>query len=242
MGLTQKGFTTAYAMLSSEFKGEVTDMQVETHRQMLIEDGITDEELMSGVKTIIRSRKYANFPKYAELLEAIRGNPDDKAVIALKQAEEAVAEFGSYKSVIFKDKALQATIEAFLSTGWIGFCEIVGTNDWKFEAKKFTDLYKAFLKQGREPKSIYLIGTTEKQNRYTGADKEYDIEVADGKVRVLGLCEKQEAVYLVGYEPEYPKALPNTIIKQLIQAQQAQLESKRDVSGLIADKIKKVGE
>ena len=113
MGLTQKGFTTAYAMLSSEFKGEVTDMQVETHRQMLIEDGITDEELMSGVKTIIRSRKYANFPKYAELLEAIRGNPDDKAIIALKQAEEAVAEFGSYKSVIFKDKALQATIEAF---------------------------------------------------------------------------------------------------------------------------------
>ena len=74
--VTEHGFKTAYAMLASEFKGELTAMQAETHRQMLAEDGITDEELLAGVKAIIKNRKFTNFPRYAELLEAIKGNPD----------------------------------------------------------------------------------------------------------------------------------------------------------------------
>ena len=130
MGLTQKGFTSAYAMLSSEFKGELTEMQAETHRQMLIEDGVTDDELLSGVKSIIRNRKFANFPKYAELIEAIKGNPDDEALIALKELEDAMGIFGAYKSVIFKNKLIMACVEGI--GGWQRICQMP-LDEWKFK-------------------------------------------------------------------------------------------------------------
>lgn len=224
--VTEQGFKTAYAMLSSEFKGDLTAMQAETHKQMLMEDGITDEELLSGVKAIIRGRKFANFPRYAELMEAIKGNPDDTAIIALKQAEDAAAEFGIYKSVIFQDKVLQATIEAFSRNGWIDFCQLCGAEDWKFQKNEFIKLYKALLKQNRKPKQDYLIGQSEHQNQISGANKEYDIEIVDGRVKVKGFIDRVENVYLVGYK-NAPHCLPIPVVKALIKQQTPQIESKR---------------
>jgi len=217
MGLTQKGFTLAYAMLSSEFKGELTEMQAETHRQMLIEDGITDEELMSGVKTIIRSRKYTNFPKYAELIEAIRGNPDDVAIVALKELEDAMSTHGAYKSVIFKDKIIMACVRGM--GGWQAVCQI-SSDEWKFQKQEFMKLYRAYTRGGKYPQVDYLVGWNEHKNRIDGYIGEAD----------------ETPVYLVGYEPNYPSKLPALTVKANIGTQTEAIENKRDITKMITVK------
>ena len=50
--VTEQGFKTAYAMLASEFKGELTDMQAETHRQMLVDDGYKNKNVESFLTSI----------------------------------------------------------------------------------------------------------------------------------------------------------------------------------------------
>ena len=217
MGLTQKGFTLAYAMLSSEFKGELTEMQAETHRQMLIEDGVTDDELISGVKSIIRNRKFANFPKYAELIEAIKGNPDDEALIALKELEDAMGIFGAYKSVIFKNKLIMACVEGM--GGWQRICQMP-LDEWKFKNQEFLKLYRAYTRGGKYPQVDYLIGIAEQKNRFEGY-----LEDAD-----------ETPVHLVGYEPNYPKALPALTIKTNIGAQKQAIENRRDITKMITVK------
>ena len=217
MGLTQKGFTTAYAMLSSEFKGELTEMQAETHRQMLIEDGVTDDELLSGVKSIIRNRKFANFPKYAELIEAIKGNPDDEALIALKELEDAMSIHGAYRSVIFKDKVIMACVKGM--GGWQAICQ-VPSDEWKFQKQEFLKLYRAYHRNGKYPEVDYLVGKSEHQNRIDG----YTTDADSTKVQ------------LIGYSEQYPKELPALTVKTLVSKQAESIEGKRDIKKLISIK------
>ena len=215
--VTAQGFKTAYAMLASEFKGELTDMQAETHRQMLVDDGITDEELLAGVKAIIRSRKFTNFPRYAELLEAIKGNPDDEALIALKELEDAMSIHGAYRSVIFKNKLIMACVEGM--GGWQRICRMP-IDEWKFQKQEFLKLYKAYMKSGKAPLVDYLVGIAEQKNRFEGY-----LEDAD-----------ETPVHLVGYEPNYPKALPALAIKTNIGAQKQAIENRRDITKMITVK------
>lgn len=219
--VTEQGFKTAYAMLSSEFKGELTAMQAETHKQMLIEDGITDEELLSGVKAVIRGRKFANFPRYAELMEAIKGNPDDVAIIALKALEDAIERHGAYKSVIFKDKVIMACVKGM--GGWIEVCQIP-SDEWKFQKQEFLKLYQAYLRGGKYPLIDYLVGRTEHQNRVSA----YLEEAED------------TAVKLVGYEANYPKELRVIELRKILSEQTPVLDNKRNMTALIANTIKDI--
>ena len=212
--VTAQGFKTAYAMLASEFKGELTDMQAETHRQMLVDDGITDEELLAGVKAIIRSRKFTNFPRYAELLEAIKGNPDDVALIALKELEDAMSIHGAYRSVIFKDKVIMACVKGM--GGWQTICQMP-SDEWKFQKQEFIKLYRAYHRNGKYPEVDYLVGKSEHQNRING----YATDADSTKVQ------------LIGYSEQYPKELPALTVKTLVSKQVEAIESKRDVKQLI---------
>ena len=219
--VTAQGFKTAYAMLASEFKGELTDMQAETHRQMLVDDGITDEELLAGVKAIIRSRKFTNFPRYAELLEAIKGNPDDVALIALKELEDAMSIHGAYRSVIFKDKVIMACVKGM--GGWQAICQ-VPSDAWKFQKQEFIKLYRAYHRNGKYPEVDYLVGKSEHQNRIDG----YAADADSTKVQ------------LIGYSEQYPKELPALTVKTLVSKQTEAIENRRDITKSIS--VKRIGE
>ena len=219
--VTAQGFKTAYAMLASEFKGELTDMQAETHRQMLVDDGITDEELLAGVKAIIKNRKFTNFPRYAELLEAIKGNPDDVALIALKELEDAMSIHGAYRSVIFKDKVIMACVRGM--GGWQGICQVT-SDEWKFQKQEFLKLYRAYHRNGKYPEVDYLVGKNEHQNRIDG----YATDADSTKVQ------------LIGYSEQYPKELPAFTVKALVSKQTEAIEGKRDINALIGGTIEKI--
>ena len=220
--VTEQGFKTAYAMLASEFKGELTDMQAETHRQMLLDDGITDEELLAGVKSIIKNRKFTNFPRYAELLEAIKGNPDDVALIALKELEDAMSIHGAYRSVIFKDKVIMACVRGM--GGWQAICQMP-SDEWKFQKQEFLKLYRAYHRNGKYPEVDYLVGVSEHKNRIDG----YIADADSAKVQ------------LIGYSEQYPRELPAVTVKTLVSKQTEAIEgNKRDIKNLI--KIKRIGE
>ena len=218
--VTEHGFKTAYAMLASEFKGELTDMQAETHRQMLADDGITDEELLAGVKAIIRNRKFANFPRYAELLEAIKGNPDDVALIALKELEDAMSIHGAYRSVIFKDKVIMACVRGM--GGWQAICQMP-SDEWKFQKQEFLKLYRAYHKSGKYPEVDYLVGWSEHKNRIDG----YVSEADETKVK------------LIGYDEDYPKELPALTVKSLVVKQAEAIGGKRDIKNIT--NVKRIG-
>lgn len=217
--MTKQEFAQTFTILCAAY-GKESNKALLAAYYMVLED-LTAQQFQLAIKEVLATRKYTNLPMPADILEAVHGNPDERAIIALKQAEDAVSRFGMYKSVIFQDKALQATIEGFFTNGWIDFCKQCGGDEWKFQKIEFVKLYKAYLKQDKKPKGDYLVGWCQHQNEISAIETE------------------PENVYLVGYQ-EAPYCLPATIVKELIKKQTSQIETKRDIAGLIT--VKKIGE
>lgn len=165
MGLTKNGFDLAYQLLTNEFGEQFPDAQLKIHQQMLIEDNIEDEQLINGVKFIIRTRKYNKLPKYAEILEACRGgNIDDIALLACNMVKKAAERAGAYKSVVFPDLRVHFVIDAL--GGWIKLCRST-EEEWIWLQKEFIAMYKAVMNKPINPPEV-LIGIEDKENLSSG--------------------------------------------------------------------------
>ena len=103
--------------------------------------------------------------------------------------------------------------------GWQRICQMP-LDEWKFQKQEFLKLYKAYMKSGKAPIVDYLVGTVEQKNRFGGY-----LEDAD-----------ETPVHLVGYEPNYPKALPALTIKTNIGTQKQAIENRRDITKMIVVK------
>ena len=217
--MTAQEFYQPFTLLCLAYNRELTDALAEVYF-MVLED-LTAQQFQSAIKEVLATRKYTNLPMPADILEAVHGNSDERAIIALKQAEDAVSRFGMYKSVIFQDKALQATIEGFFTNGWIDFCKQCGGDEWKFQKIEFVKLYKAYLKQDKKPKGDYLVGWCQHQNEISAIETE------------------PENVYLVGYQ-QAPYCLPAPIVKELIRKQTPQIELTMNVVKMV--NVKKIHE
>ena len=206
--MTKQEFAETFTLLCATYNKEASKSLMSAYF-MVLED-LTISEFQTAVKSVLATRKFTNLPMPADILEAVYGNPDDEALIALKELEDAMGIFGAYKSVIFKNKLIMACVEGM--GGWQRICQMP-LDEWKFKNQEFLKLYRAYTRGGKYPQVDYLIGIAEQKNRFDGY-----LEDAD-----------ETPVHLVGYEPNYPKALPALTIKTNIGAQKQAIENRRDL-------------
>lgn len=213
--MTKQEFAELFTLLCTTYNKEATKTLMSAYYMVLAE--LSKEQFQDAIKAMLATRKYANLPMPADILEAVYGNPDDEALIALKELEDAMGIFGAYKSVIFKNKLIMACVEGM--GGWQRICQMP-LDEWKFKNQEFLKLYRAYTRSGKYPQVDYLIGIAERDNRFAGYLKDADAT----------------PVYLVGYKPDYPKALPALTIKTNIGAQKQAIENRRDITKMITVK------
>ena len=213
--MTKQEFAELFTLLCTTYNKEATKTLMSAYYMVLSE--LSREQFQDAIKAMLATRKYANLPMPADILEAVYGNPDDEALIALKELEDAMSICGAYKSVIFKNKLIMACVEGM--GGWQRICQMP-LDEWKFKNQEFLKLYRAYTRGGKYPQVDYLIGIAEQKNRFEGY-----LEDAD-----------ETPVHLVGYEPNYPKALPALTIKTNIGAQKQAIENRRDITKMITVK------
>ena len=217
--MTKQEFAETFTLLCATYNKEASKALMSAYF-MVLED-LTISEFQAAVKSVLATRKFTNLPMPADILEVVNGNPDDVALIALKELEDAMSIHGAYRSVIFKNKVIMACVRGM--GGWQAICQMP-SDEWKFQKQEFLKLYRAYHRNGKYPEVDYLVGLSEHKNRIDG----YIADADSTKVQ------------LIGYSEQYPKELPALTVKTLVSKQTEAIESKRDIIKLIS--VKRIGE
>lgn len=154
------------------------------------------DEWESAVNTTIRERTYASMPKIAELLNAVEGSVEDRAVNAYNLAIEAMGRIGVYSSVRFEDDAIMAAIYAM--GGWVAFGDIEVGNTPMATAKRKEFIANYLASRNKPFARTHLKGLAELQNesddgnRYALINKRGEIkEVMRDEVAMISPAQKQ---------------------------------------------------
>lgn len=164
-------FVFIMAALAEASGQELSEMKVRIYAKALEDLPIADIERAAW--EIIKTRKFATFPKVAEIREAIHGNPEDRAIIALDKLEKAMREVGGYQSVCFDDPVIHMAVDSF-SGGWPAICNMPH-EEWKWARKEFVTLYQTFTHQPKHEVAPRLTGIHEHTNRLNGHAKPVEV-------------------------------------------------------------------
>jgi len=147
----------------------------------IFKDYSTNEFKIAAYK-VIKSHVYNSLPKPASILEFLEGTSNDKALMAWSLAQDAVVKVGYYDSPKFEDPIISNCIVEL--GGWQEFCS-VKTSELPFVEKRFTDLYRLFLKRGCD--MLELVGFHNAGNRLTGYKEKIKPPILIGGKRVKEL-------------------------------------------------------
>lgn len=174
-----KQLAECFTLLVSEYGDKLTDEQ-RYNKEKLFKEIIGKypiEKIQKMVRDMIRYRKFANFPKIAEMVELIEGAKEDEIEIAWVYLLEQVGKYGYYYSVQFPEyPAVGSFVES--QGGWVVFCDklLDAQDDGKeiWIKKEFEKSYPALKKRGAFPK--YLEGYFEIENNKKGYENKLLLE------------------------------------------------------------------
>lgn len=109
--------------------------------------GLRDVPLDAARRAVERAIRECKFmPSPAELRELVGEiRPDQRAALAWGVANQAVRVIGPYRSVVFDDPVLNATLARL--GGWVWFCDIP-ERELPFKRKEFEQVYTALWNTG----------------------------------------------------------------------------------------------
>ena len=161
-------FTALVQALAATFRAEPTKALFEGY-WLGLRDLDIDRVEMAAARAIASC---ARMPVPVEL-RALAGESTAtvRAVQAWEAAIRALRRFGSYKSVNFEDKTINATIRVL--GGWERFCLTESDELHKWVRRDFERTYLALSESGvSEEASRYLMGTFERENTANGTLEE----------------------------------------------------------------------
>jgi len=163
----RKEFAGIMAVLSELFDGskEISEAKMSIYWESLKDFPLKD--IKKAVGTIIRGRVYPSLPKPAEIIQAITGSMEERAVKAWIQVLETVKRIGPWQSVRFSDPVIHAVVEYM--GGWPELGNML-SHEEKWKRQEFEKLYSIMSERGKYPP--YLPGIIEIQNNANGY-KEY---------------------------------------------------------------------
>lgn len=133
------------------------------------------------------SKEGTFFPKPADLMRLVGGDPNDRIEKAWHEVLESLARIGSYRSVSFRDKIVNAVV------GDLGGWPVLGSkteDEMKFVGNEFRRLYRSYMHIGKVKNVEYLPGTTECENRLSGYFPEKPILIGSEGPKLLQLEHK----------------------------------------------------
>lgn len=156
---------------------EMSPAFIVTYKRALLSK-LSPEETVEALNLAFTSKTYG-FPKPFDLIELVKGRPEDAAFLAWETLNNAIQQLGPNRSVLFSDAKITQVVEAM--GGW------VEVNNWlvedlKFRRKEFMKLYQ-FANCTREP--WHLPGLIEIQNTATGFFKNIPEPVRIGEFNSL---------------------------------------------------------
>lgn len=155
-------------------------------------------ELKRGLRELRQSRKYSNMPTIAEILEAIEGDFESKAQLALDELIYAINKYGTDRSVCFSNKAIMSVVNA--AGGWEAVGNLEGKEWEDFKKWEFKKLYKTYSKPNQTAPA-YLVGKHERKNSFNGKTNKFD------KIYFIG--EYKEPMSLIEFKAERAAAIQN---------------------------------
>lgn len=142
-------------------KPPLTEAAIEIYWSALADLSI--EEFRLGLSRHCRSSRF--FPSPADILEAVRGPAEDRALRAWSRVEKAIERHGAYESVVFDDPLIHAVISDM--RGWIGICGM--TDDQApWVQKEFVRRYQGYVSSPPPEVQPKLVGIHERLNRAGG--------------------------------------------------------------------------
>jgi hypothetical protein len=174
-----KELAECFSLLISEYGDRLTEEQ-RYNKEKLFKEIIGKypiEKIKKMTTEMIRYRKYANFPKIAEMVELIEGNQEDETELAWAYLLKMLNEHGYWHSVTFsKYPAIGGFIES--QGGWINFSnKMTEAEDERKETwikKEFEKSYPAMKKHGNYPQ--HFEGYLELENTKRGYTNQQLIE------------------------------------------------------------------
>ncbi len=172
------------------------------------------DDIKRATTNIVRTHKYATFPKPAEFIEFI-DPPQEAETKAELMTEEFYARFANsgYESFEWKDPVLAMTVAHY--GGWHSVLKQYPRDNEKdaiFWMKDLKKTYMAFLKHPREILNLRVVGIFEDDNTAKGF-------LTDEKGQVIALPDR-EGFVMIGSPEEQ---------KYLEAKEQKQLEDKHNV-------------
>lgn len=150
-------FQSKMAMLGEMYDKKMTGALLDGYWMVLCD--MSDEEFVGSIKAILSGRKFASFPKPAEILDFAKPDLESIATIAWSDVERAIYKAGKYESVSFEDRIVNSVIDAL--GGWVFVCS-QDISEMKWLKKEFVKLYSIHSK--REDHPTHLIGIAEREN------------------------------------------------------------------------------
>ena len=179
----KKRFADSIATMAEAFGRALTPLTLKAFELGL--DDIPIEQIERACTERMRNGKF--FPNIAEIREACGClTPTARAAKAFQCLSEATLQHGYYRTVLFDDPVLNATVNNL--GGWQRLCDITAGDEWdKWFRKEFERVYAGFAAAGigsDEP----LIGWCDSQNRFTGHQRREPLQlIATGLPALSGL-------------------------------------------------------
>lgn len=105
-------------------------------------------------------------PKIADIVEIIKGDGQDRSLIAWSKFDNALRTLGTYQSVVFDDAIIHLVVDDM--GGWCSF-ETKSEKEWPFIKNDFVNRYKAYTKMPHlHIHQRVLIGRIEAENNLNG--------------------------------------------------------------------------
>ena len=160
--LNEERFATLLIATAELYGKELSPIAINLYYEVL--KNYSNEQVNKAFNFVIRTNKYNCLPKPAEVIEAIEGKEDERAIVAWQGIIEAIRNYGYYQSIEFEDKIIHVCIDHL--GGWMWLCGQT-RDELKFIGKDFVRLYRTFEKHPRKA-SEKLIGYFEQQNLIGG--------------------------------------------------------------------------
>jgi len=112
------------------------------------------------------------FPKPADIIALIEGDPADRAEEAWAEVLQALERIGTWKSIKFRDPIINAVIKEL--GGWMYLGEKT-TQELEYLHHQFVKLYRHYAKMGKVPFVKHLVGRVEALNSDTQWKNYYEL-------------------------------------------------------------------
>jgi len=156
-GQDVKAFTEMIQALSEVYKNPLSKFAIKIYWNAL--KGYPLESLLKAGESLAKSLRW--MPKPADFVEAIDGGVGDRSAHAWHKVKRAIEDVGAYRSVVFDDPLIHATV---MSMGtWPEICR-TPIKELPFVAKRFESTYRAAEQNPPESHQGKLIGISDGGN------------------------------------------------------------------------------